>query len=665
MWPFKSAVWPWCIMDDINIWSTDEARQWSPAELLEYYRILAVELFVGLAYGMVLGLGFMLALVHWQRQRARQRQEKAIHVAALSQMSLNDLRKLFPQDDIPLWLVIGKYEKVNWINMYLKKIWPLFSKATSIVMKEVWEPFIDQYRPSTITALTFQKFTIGTIAPSIQGLRIAHSTPDEIAMDAECVWQGNPSIILKVRTLMGLTFPIQVKDVSLVMVMRLIFRPLVEELPGFAAFTYSIKKKKRFDFRLKVIGGDIGSFPGLAGTVEETIRATVLDCLMWPMRIPVIILPSPLEGDNARLQQHMYPRRGGANFTHNDLLPAAGILDVKLVQAKDLLNKDLVSKADAFALLYIRPIPARMKRSKTINGDLSPIWNEIYEFEVEEQETQKLTIKVFDEDREHEEELLGCAQVLLRDLEPGVLTEKWINLVRNLEKPNEGKYRGEVNLELLYRPYNQKFPAMWNPEVAPENLASTSVDPISTSDDPAIPPTYDPFPDEENLNFIESLRLNRGPPLNPDFSFKGQMWEVVRGVLSVTVLRGENLISADMNGLSDPFVTLKMRKSRIKKQTKVIYKTLNPEWNQTLDFLVEDAIHDMLHIKVWDHDTFKKDFLGKCATTLTKTIYMGEYNAEFKLDGVSSGKLFLHMKWTPQPFELLNGKRQRRHSSIL
>lgn len=44
----------------------------------------------------------------------------------------------------------------------------------------------------------------------LAGLRIAHSTPDEIAMDAECVWQGNPSIILKVRTLMGLTFPIQV-----------------------------------------------------------------------------------------------------------------------------------------------------------------------------------------------------------------------------------------------------------------------------------------------------------------------------------------------------------------------------------------------------------------------------------------------------------------------
>ena len=35
-------------------------------------------------------------------------------------------------------------------------------------------------------------------------------------------------------------------------------------------------------------------------------------------------------------------------------------------------------------------------------------------------------------------------------------------------------------------------------------------------------------------------------------------------------------------------------------------ENLNPVWNQTFDFVVEDGLHDMLIVEVWDHDTFGK-----------------------------------------------------------
>lgn len=35
-------------------------------------------------------------------------------------------------------------------------------------------------------------------------------------------------------------------------------------------------------------------------------------------------------------------------------------------------------------------------------------------------------------------------------------------------------------------------------------------------------------------------------------------------------------------------------------------ESLNPEWNQTFDFVIEDGLHDMLIVEVWDHDTFGK-----------------------------------------------------------
>jgi len=47
-------------------------------------------------------------------------------------------------------------------------------------------------------------------------------------------------------------------------------------------------------------------------------------------------------------------------------LKPVGTLEVKLVRAKDLTNKDVIGKSDPFAVLFIRPLHDRTKTSKTI-----------------------------------------------------------------------------------------------------------------------------------------------------------------------------------------------------------------------------------------------------------------------------------------------------------
>jgi Ca2+-dependent lipid-binding protein len=37
-----------------------------------------------------------------------------------------------------------------------------------------------------------------------------------------------------------------------------------------------------------------------------------------------------------------------------------------------------------------------------------------------------------------------------------------------------------------------------------------------------------------------------------------------------------------------------------------VSESLNPVWNQTFDFVVEDGLHDMLMLEVYDHDTFSR-----------------------------------------------------------
>eukprot|EP00252_Welwitschia_mirabilis_P012836 TRINITY_DN28377_c0_g1_i1.p1 TRINITY_DN28377_c0_g1~~TRINITY_DN28377_c0_g1_i1.p1 ORF type:complete len:570 (+),score=111.85 TRINITY_DN28377_c0_g1_i1:258-1967(+) len=563
-------------------------------------------LVAGIVFGIVFGLLLVVAFVYSENLRAKRREELAMSIAALSKMTLEDAKKLFPKELFPPWVIFSQFEKLNWLNQQLERIWPYVNQAASDMIKANMEPILEQYRPVILSSLKFSKLTLGTVAPQFTGIKVLEHDDGGIVMELELQWDGNPSIILDVKPLVGIALPVQVKNASFTGVFRLIFKPLVDNLPCFGALTYSLREKKKLDFKLKVVGGDIKTIPMVAGAIENTIKDAVEDSLMWPVRKVIPIIP----GDYRDLE-----------------LRTVGTLGVKLVQAKDLINKDLIGKSDPFAIVYIRPLRDRMKKSKTINNDLNPVWNEYYEFEVEDVATQHLTVKIFDEEGLQEAELLGCAQVPLTDLKAGELKEMYLPLVKDLEhKKWDTKQRGLVHLELLYRPIGMENgisgPSVFNSQT----VGLTSLERVLT----------------------DGMKKEGGVIS----SSPGKRKDIIRGVLSVTVKRAENLSATDLSGKADPYVVLTMRKTDTKKKTRVVPKNLNPEWNQTFDFVVEDALHEMLIVEVWDHDTFGKDFMGRCVLTLTKVLHEGEYDAKYTLDCAKSGRIFLHLKWAPQPFSL-------------
>ncbi|CAK9191301.1 unnamed protein product [Sphagnum troendelagicum] len=504
--------------------------------------------FLAFVPGVIAGVGLSIAFEQRQEQRSLARRRKAGYVAILSSISMEDVRKLFPWESLPHWVGFSEHEKTHWLNQQLVKVWPFFNEAYSRMLMESWEPYIDFYKPKVATSVKFVKLTLGTIAPQFKGIHKLHTSGDEIVLDAETEWEGNPSCILSVGLPIGVSVPAQVKDITMTLVLRFIIKPLVDELPCFGAITYLIRKK--------------------ASCLQEMIRVAIMESLCWPMRACIHVIP------------------------HIDKFPksAVGILDIRLTQARDLGQINCIQSPDAFAMFYIHPVPGLIRRSTTIKNTLNPVWNEMFELEVEDPVQQKLVIFLLDEGATQEFQVLGCTKLNLEDLENGIVSERWLKLVMNLE------HYQQVNIEVVYRSYMDE-------EVQLENILV----PIKVAEN------------------------------EQEFSCKGKLWEKIQGVLTVTVLRPENLVPSDYNGKGDPFVNL------------------NPVWNQTFHFFVANAVQDMLIVEVWDKDTFGKevavdeyrvfDFMGTCAMTLTKVLQEEELTTDVRLMGVEIGRLFLGLKW--------------------
>lgn len=62
------------------------------------------------------------------------------------------------------------------------------------------------------------------------------------------------------------------------------------------------------------------------------------------------------------------------------------------MKATNLKNKELIGKSDPYATIQIRPV--FKYKTKTIDNNLNPVWDQTFELIAEDKETQSLTIEV-------------------------------------------------------------------------------------------------------------------------------------------------------------------------------------------------------------------------------------------------------------------------------
>jgi Ca2+-dependent lipid-binding protein len=73
-------------------------------------------------------------------------------------------------------------------------------------------------------------------------------------------------------------------------------------------------------------------------------------------------------------------------------LKPEGKLMVTVVRAKALKNKEVIGKSDPYVIVYIRPI--LKVKTRVIDDNLNPEWNETFHLFAEDKETQSLYLEV-------------------------------------------------------------------------------------------------------------------------------------------------------------------------------------------------------------------------------------------------------------------------------
>nr|XP_010934086.1 synaptotagmin-4 isoform X1 [Elaeis guineensis] len=389
----------------------------------------------GMVMGTMVGIALMAGWSRMMRYRSTKRIAKAVDIKLLGSLNRDDLKKLCG-DNYPEWISFPVFEQVKWLNKQLSKLWPFIADAATMVIKDSVEPLLEDYRPPGISSLKFTKLSLGNVAPKIEGIRVQSLKKGQITMDIDFRWGGDPSIILAVEALVA-SLPIQLKDLQVFTVVRVIFQ-LSEEIPCISAVVVALlaEPKPRIDYILKAVGGSLTAIPGLSDMIDDTVNSIVTDMLQWPHRIIV-----PL---------------GGVDVDISELeLKPQGKLTLTVMKANGLKNMEMIGKSDPYVVLYVRPM--FKVKTKVIDNNLNPVWNETFELIAEDKETQSVIFEVFDEDNLAQDKRLGIAKLPLIDLEPDTNKEFDVRLLPSLDtlKIKDKKDRGTLTVMVMYHPFTK------------------------------------------------------------------------------------------------------------------------------------------------------------------------------------------------------------------
>ncbi|XP_012877533.1 PREDICTED: multiple C2 and transmembrane domain-containing protein 1 [Dipodomys ordii] len=318
---------------------------------------------------------------------------------------------------------------------------------------------------------------------------------------------------------------------------------------------------------------------------------------------------SPEKGADGGSSQKIINTVGTSNADAPLADPGMYQLDITLRRGQSLAARDRGGTSDPYVKFKIGR--KEVFRSKIIHKNLNPVWEEKACILVDHLR-EPLYIKVFDYDFGLQDDFMGSAFLDLTQLELNRSTDVTLPLkdphypdhdlgvilLSVILSPKEGEPR-DVTM-LMRKSWKRSSKDLSENEVVGSYFSVKSF--------------FWRFQ-------TQSLRLS-------DQHRKSHLW---RGIVSITLIEGRDLKAMDSNGLSDPYV--KFRLGHQKYKSKIMPKTLNPQWREQFDFHLYEERGGIIDITAWDKDAGKRDdFIGRCQVDLSSLSREQTHKLELQLE---------------------------------
>ncbi|OQV23911.1 Extended synaptotagmin-2 [Hypsibius exemplaris] len=308
-------------------------------------------------------------------------------------------------EHLPSWVFFPDQERCEWFNRMLYQLWPFLNQYLVDMIIGIMEPAVNSALPA-VMKFKFERITMGDEAPRIGGIKVykEHIARGEIVLDAEILYAGDAEV--KARVGPG---RIGFKEITIRGTMRIIFKPLVKQMPFIGGITAFFLNTPAVDFNLTDLA-DVMDIPGLSELMRKVVQDQINYFLVLPNKISI-----PLVSDLSRYDLKF--------------IPPDGVLRIFVAEAENLVRADIgiIGKGKSDPYCVIR-VGSQIFQTQVIKDNINPNWSEYFEAVVDQASGQSLDLEVFDKDQGNTDDFLGRLNVDIYTIAKEGTVDKWFRL---------------------------------------------------------------------------------------------------------------------------------------------------------------------------------------------------------------------------------------------
>ncbi|XP_071644428.1 extended synaptotagmin-2 isoform X1 [Temnothorax longispinosus] len=370
-----------------------------------------------------------IAFSVWKAERKKDNELRTI-TAQASVLAKEKELIVNRMNELPSWVYFPDFDRAEWLNRILYKVWPSMNQFVRQLCKQSIEPsIVEKLTEYKIKGFQFDRLVLGRIPPKIYGIKVydKNTSRNEIILDADIMYAGDCDITFFVGNIKG-----GIRDFQIHGLVRVVMKPMLPMMPLIGGVQIFYLNVPTINFNLVGVA-DVLDLPGFNEILRKTIVEQIAAILVLPNKI-IIPLSQEVPMESLKIPE------------------PEGVLRIHVVEAKHLMKKDIgmlgKGKSDPYAVINVG---AQEFRTKTIDNTVNPKWDFWCEAMISSCNMQEAVVSLWDWDANvpgvQYDDFLGRATIEVNQVKKKGTIDTWISL--------EQAKHGMVHLRLTWLQFSR------------------------------------------------------------------------------------------------------------------------------------------------------------------------------------------------------------------